>query len=136
MKRRPDWRSRLHEATEALRRAPNIDCGLYVADAILAMTGVDLAAAYRGRYETVEQGVALILADGYADLCAFVAAHLEEVHPSLARAGDVMAFPSGGTGWALGVVNGERVTVWRGLGLGLGTVSRDGAARAFRVPSS
>jgi hypothetical protein len=132
MKRRPDWRSRLATATEAHRRGADGDCGLKVADAILAMTGVDLAAPYRGRYATIAEGIALLAADGFADLCAFAAAHLPEIHPVLARAGDVVAFPSPETGWALGIVNGERVTVWRGDGLG--TVPRESATRAFRVP--
>lgn len=132
MARRTDWRSQLATFVEQRRRADAGDCGLFVADGIMAMTGVDLAARYRGRYATIAEGVELLRADGYADLCAFAAAHLIEVHPSQARAGDVMAFPSVETGWALGLVNGERVTVPRGNGLG--TVSREGATRAFRVP--
>jgi hypothetical protein len=147
MKRLPDWRSRLAAATEAHRRDASGDCALKVADAIAAMTGVDLAAPYRGRYTTIAEGLALLAADGYDDLCAFAAAHLEEVHPSQARVGDVMAFEVDGLvdgavqiagppilpAWSLGIVNGERVTVWRGDGLG--TMPRDLAKRAFRVPS-
>ena len=131
--RRSDWRPRLASFVESRRRDAATDCGLFVADAIVVMTGVDLAASYRGRYTTTAEGVELLKADGFADLCEFVASRLVEVHPSLARAGDVVALRvSAGTGWALGLVNGERVTVLRGAGLG--TVSRDLAERAFRVP--
>jgi hypothetical protein len=129
--RLPDWRTRLSALIEERRRTPAADCGLFVADAVLAMTGVDLVKTYRGRYGSVAQGVALLAADGYADVCDFIGRHFAEIHPSRARAGDIMAFPSDGTGWALGIVNGERVTVLRGSGLG--TVSRDLAARAFEV---
>jgi hypothetical protein len=133
IKRRPDWRPRLATFVESRRREATTDCGLFVADAIVAMTGVDLAAPYRGRYTTTAEGVALLKADGFADLCDFAASRLVEVHPSLARAGDVVALRvSAGTGWALGLVNGERVTVL--YGTGLGTVLRDVAERAFRVP--
>lgn len=136
-RRLPDWRPRLFAAIEARRRVRVDDCALFVADCIMAMTGHDLAATYRGRYGTLAQGVELLRADGHEDLCAFAAAHLPEVAPAFACAGDVMAFdasalPGSVTGWALGIVNGERVTVARGDGLG--TLGRERAARAFRVP--
>ena len=52
--RREDWPSRLAAALEAARDKPfqwgTHDCALWAADVILAMTGVDVAAAYRGAY--------------------------------------------------------------------------------------
>jgi len=132
IRRLPDWRARLSAAIEEKRRASVPDCGLFAADCVLAMTGDDLAERYRGRYASVAQGVELLRADGYADVCDFIGRHLSEIHPSRARAGDIMAFPNDATGWGLGVVNGERVTVPRGNGLG--TVARDLATRAFEVP--
>lgn len=56
MVRYPDWTSRL----ESLLRASvgrkfkygDWDCSLFVADAILEMTGSDMAAPYRGRYSS------------------------------------------------------------------------------------
>lgn len=108
------------------------DCALFVADCLEAVTGVDFAAPYRGLYHTAAAALRVLRDDGYSDLCALVAAHLEEIPPAMARAGDVMAFPAEETDWALGIVNGERVTV---LHLnGLGTVARERAERAFRCP--
>lgn len=135
VKRRKDWRAQLSAVIEDRRRVPFSDknnCGLFLADCVDAMTGVDFALPFRGKYETVAEGILLLRKAGHSDLCAFLAAYLEEVHPSLARAGDVAAFPSEPTGWAGGIVNGERITVMTEKGLG--TVSRDDAMRAFRVP--
>lgn len=130
-----DWRLRLSNVIEDQRRTPFTEennCGLFLADCIAAMTGEDLAVNLRGKFKNRAEALVLLRRAGYPDLCAFLAGHLEEIHPSQARLGDVMAFPTDETGWAGGVVNGERVTV---LGLaGLGTVSRDDAMRAFRIP--
>jgi len=135
MNRYLDWRARLSASIEARRRSLHVyggnDCGLFVADCIAAMTGIDIAADFRGRYDSLASAVTMLQAAGYADLCEVLAARLEEIHPSRARAGDVMAFDSSPTGWALGIVNGERVTVLRPDGLG--TVLRTQAQRAFRV---
>jgi hypothetical protein len=148
IKKRTDWRARLSAAIEEARRRPmevhagdpsrtslvdgsHYHCGMFVADCILAMTGGDLAAGYRGM--TLREAYVTLQADGYADLPAFAAAHLEEIHPSRAVAGDVAMFPTEGTGWGAGIVNGERVTVLRLDELG--TVSLDSAVRAFRVPA-
>lgn len=135
MKRLVDWRSRLSAVIEARRRQPydeRKNCAVFVVDCIEAMTGEDIGAPYRGRFETIEEIVTLIRADGYADMPDFIGNFLEEIQPVQARAGDVMLFAAERTGWAGGIVNGERVTVvsYRGLG----TISRDRAVRAFRIP--
>lgn len=129
------WRRRLAALLEERRRQPASaanNCGFFAADAVLSMTGVDLAAAFRGQtYNTLAEAVAALKAAGHDDICAFAAAHLDECHPVRARVGDLMAFPADETGWALGVVAGERVTVLTARGLG--TVSRLDGRRAFRV---
>lgn len=136
MKRLKDWRARLSDEIERHRRMPydeaQNNCGLFAADCIKAMTGVDLAESLRARFSTLDEALALLRDMGHPDLCAFAAAHLQEVHPVFARAGDVMAFRSEPTGWALGIVSGERVTVQRPDGLG--TLPRSAAEKAFRVP--
>jgi hypothetical protein len=133
--RLPDWRPRLAAAVEARRRRPysaTENCGLFVADCILAMTGTDLAADFREHlFASLDAALDAVRASGHADVCALAAAHLPEIHPSRARLGDVMAFAAPETGWALGIVTGDRVAVLRSDGLG--TVSRDRGARAFRV---
>jgi hypothetical protein len=135
MTRCTDWRSKLSAIVEERRRLPHVygenDCLLFVADCVAAMTGLDIAAKLRGRYDSASSGLSLIHASGYSDLCALLGEFLEEIHPSLARAGDVMAFETPETGWALGMVNGERVTVLHPDGLG--TLLRTQAQRAFKV---
>ncbi len=135
LKRVRDWRARLSDTIEARRRIPfseENNCGLFLADCVEAMTGVDLAANYRGQFRSLAEAIILLRKDGYADLCVFLEKHFDEIPPALARAGDVMAFPTEQTGWAGGIVNGERVTVMSEAGLA--TVSRELATRAFRIP--
>jgi hypothetical protein len=54
--RLPDWQKRLSEYIVRCTYTPfqygSQDCGLFVAGAIEAMTGVDVAAQLRGRYTT------------------------------------------------------------------------------------
>jgi len=109
------------------------NCGLFVANCIRAMTGVDLAYRYRGRFSSLREGLALIREDGYDDLCDLLAARLEEIPAVKAVNGDVMAFSNNLTGWAIGICNGEMVTVLREDGLGV--IRRSVAIRAFRVPA-
>ena len=135
LKRSRDWRAKLSATIEERRRVPfseNNNCGLFLADCVAAMTGVDLAADYRGKFRSTAEAIILLRRAGFADLCAFLTDHLEEIPPAMARAGDVVAFPSDQSGWAGGIVNGERVTVMNERGLA--TVTRDGASRAFRIP--
>ena len=135
LRRARDWRKRLSDVIEERRRVPFTEennCALFMADCVAAITGVDLAADYRGKFKSLAEAIILLRKAGYADLCEFLTQHLDEIPPALARAGDVMAFPPEQTGWAGGIVNGERVTVMSEAGLG--TVSRDLAARAFRIP--
>lgn len=134
MKRFTDWRARLADLIEQRRRVPadgTNNCGLFVADAVLAMTGEDLAEGWRNHYATIADAVAAVRAAGFADVCELAAARLTEIHPSRARHGDVAAIPLNAGAWALGIVAGERVTVLRPDGLG--TVSLDAATRAFQV---
>jgi hypothetical protein len=138
LRKAPNWRARLSETIEAARRKPfagDHHCGMFVADCIEAMTGVDLAAGYRGL--PLVDAYVILRGAGFADLPAFAAAHLEEIHPSRAVAGDVAMFVVDPDAlwrrWAAGIVNGERVTVLRRDGLG--TVPLDLATKAFRVPA-
>jgi hypothetical protein len=56
LRRFPDWQSRLNSYLEARRSAEfhygGHDCCLFTADAILAMTGTDLAANFRHSYRS------------------------------------------------------------------------------------
>lgn len=135
MNRHPSWRTRLGAYLADAARTPFVegrhDCALFAAGAVLAMTGKDPAARFRGRYRTTKGGLRVLRRAGYHDHLALAEAHFEEVPPAFARVGDLAAVP-GADGPALGVVQGERIYVLRPEGLG--SVSLLQATRALRVP--
>lgn len=99
MQRVNNWATRLHlliESSQAVTFAwGQHDCGLFLARAIREMTGVDVAAAYRGTYST-EAGAEAIFLSGFSDLGAFaasiaVANGMPEIDPvAYARRGDAV----------------------------------------------
>ena len=138
MKRIKTWRGALHEAIEQHRRKAfafdsQSDCAMFAADCVLAMTGEDLAADFRGRYSTQTGAIRVLKAEGFNSLADLVASHLEDIHPIRARVGDV-AFISDDSpfGGALGIVIGENVATCHSAGIG--SVPRTLMTRAFRVP--
>ena len=64
----PDWPERLAAFIESRRATPfawgGHDCCLFAADAVLALTGVDRAATWRGRYATEAGAMALLSRPG------------------------------------------------------------------------
>ena len=100
MTRYSDWHGRLDKFLIANRTTPfawgTWDCSLWVASAIEAMTGVDIAADYRGTYST-QTGAAkvCIAACGKPDIASmaeFVAQQngMKEVPPLMAQRGDMV----------------------------------------------
>ncbi len=80
------------------------DCALFVARAVLAVTGRDLRPDWS--YETRADGVRLMRAAGYRDHVAYFRAHcgcLES--PRLALPGDIAVMP----GRSLGILQGRMV---------------------------
>lgn len=132
--RRADWRARLGAYVAAQAGRPfapgRLDCALFVAGAVEAMTGHDPAAKFRGTYRTLAGGARALAAAGFADHVDFVAAHCPEVAPAFAAVGDLAVLP-GGRAPALGVVQGGGVYCLRAGGLAL--VSRLEIQRAFRI---
>ena len=93
------WEARLREAVEAAREKPfewgTNDCALFAADCVRAMTGTDLAAAFRGKYTTASGARRALMRFGEGSLEATVMAVLgEPIVPTLARRGDVVLFQS------------------------------------------
>lgn len=131
------WRARYDALFDRIRRRPfaygEHDCALgLAAAAVEAVTGADVAAAYRKRYHSRIGALRVLRNDGFANLADAVAALLPEIEPARARRGDIAAIPDDGPfGHSLGVVDGERVFVLRETGLG--TVDRAVMTRAFRV---
>ncbi|MCQ0987553.1 DUF6950 family protein [Jiella marina] len=137
MARLPDWPARLHAFIDTVKRREHhygeFDCALGFASGLVdALTGEDPAAPYRGRYTTAVGAVRVMRNEGYQTLADLAGSHLREIHVSEAMLGDLAAVPDESPfGFALGIVNGERLMVLREDGLG----SRDlfSATRAFRV---
>ncbi|TPE47222.1 DUF6950 family protein [Amaricoccus solimangrovi] len=112
IRRRPDWRARLGCYVERVRRSPfaygGLDCALFAAGAVAAMTGTDLAAEFRDSYTTLTGGVRALRREGYMDHVDMARAHFAEIPPSLAQVGD-LAVVQVEDGLALGVVQGARI---------------------------
>lgn len=139
LKRRDDWRAALHAAIAERLDRPfawgRNDGAMFTADLVLAMTGVDLAAAFRGRYRS-ERGAARVMrAAGYTDLVALVAARLPEIQPSRARSGDVAIIgierPGRKPALCLGLFDGGHIRAMAASGAGV--LPFTAAVRAFRV---
>lgn len=107
------WEPRLRLYLEEQRHAPfawgRNDCALFVAGAVAAMTGVDLAAAFRGGYSDARGAAAALKAHGAGTLRATVTALLgPALHPARAMRGDVvecrkaLGVCTGGWFWMVG----------------------------------
>lgn len=136
--RRRDWRRRFETVVDEIKAKPfdwesQHDCGLgLTARLVEAVTGVDHGADYAAAYRTPEQAYRVMKAAGFDSLGDLVASILPEIHPSMARVGDVAAFRTEDRfGYSLGIVNGERVFVLREDGFG--TMDLLQADRAFSV---
>lgn len=112
----PDWPERLAAAVEARTERPfawgEHDCFLFAADVVLAVTGQDPAAAWRGRYASEEEAEALIASLGGRE-AALVAAMAQfgapEIRPTFAQRGDLVLVTIGND-IACGVIlDGDRV---------------------------
>lgn len=136
LKRRHDWRDHLNAYLAEIKSAPIDwgvhDCGVGLASrAIEAMTGVDIAAQWRGRYGSATAALRMLRDDGFVDLEALVCSLLPAVHPSTGQIGDIALMPTADALDALGVVVGDRILVLTGTGIG--TVDLLEAKLAFRV---
>lgn len=131
----PNWRSKLVAMLDAWAERdagePDTNCGIFVADCILAMTGVDHAAGVRGQgFELVDYMRALREA-GFRDAVELAEKRLVEVPASHAQFGDVVAVREGDE-LALGICNGATIAVVRPAG-GIGFLPLTEAVRAFRA---
>jgi hypothetical protein len=100
MTRKPDWQSALSEYLDGCEgtvfKYGRFDCCLFVCDAILAMTGTDVAAAFRGKYSNrIEAIRAIHETTGRKTIQSVVEAvttqfGMKEVNISLAQRGDVV----------------------------------------------
>jgi len=141
----PDWRARLSAYFVAVAARPLVygthDCALFVAGAVEAMTGVDPAARWRGRYESILEGLDLLgqddslgeNADGERDHIHIVKGLFKRVPQAFAQVGDIAVVGVAGQNIpALGIFEGQHIAVLREGGLGM--IPRETAILAYRVP--
>jgi hypothetical protein len=123
MKRHPQWPRRLHQLISSSQEITfawgTYDCGHFVARAIREMTGIDVAAAYRGKYSDEAGAQKLFLqgqhsahpgapTDALGNFAAQIAAenHFPELKPvTLAHRGDVVWVDNRTQFGALGIVD-------------------------------
>ncbi len=142
--RAQDWEQRLHAFIESRRSAPfawgTHDCCIFAADWVLALTGKDIAADFRGKYHDEASCIALLKGMGYADAGAMMLDQLEAkwklpvVPPTFAHRGDLIQVqqPSGPALCVVGL-NGKHAHGVSGSGLVRLRTYWD-ATRAWRIP--
>jgi hypothetical protein len=103
------------------------DCVMMVAGAVEAITGVDHAAEFRGRYSSMAAAKRI----AGKSLLEFVSDRFEKIHPSEAFDGDIAALRQGRE-WAFGIFIGPFIYAQTKQGMGI--LPRSAAKAAFRVP--
>lgn len=136
MKRLTDWRARFCAEMDRQRRAAfewgSHDCstGLALA-AVEAITGRDLRGTW-GEYSTAAGAYKAIRKAGFDNLGDLVASIFPEIHPDMARIGDLGLVPADGEiGAGLCVFDVSGVIVL--MDSGHGRAPREAVTRAFKV---
>lgn len=124
--RLPDWEQRLADYIAGLEGQPfawgKLDCALFFAGAVKAMTGVDPAAEFRGKYTTAPGSVRALKRYGAGDLESTLDAKFETKPAAFLQRGD-------------GVWDGEAVGVCMG-GFALFIGTTEGVDGLYRVERS
>jgi len=135
--RLPTWRARFAAEMDRQRRKAfawgRQDCALgLVTGAIEAITGVDLARGYRGKYRGQAAALRILRNAGCATPGDFAATLLPEIPPALARVGDIGVIEAPGPlGQAFCIVDASSLIVMTDHGHG--RRPRADMIRAFRV---
>lgn len=135
--RLPDWRARLADEMDRQRRDPfawgTHDCALgLAAGAVLAITGTDPGAQWRGRYVSPGGARLALHKAGFSSLADLVASILPEIPPAFADIGDIgMVDADGPLKQALCVVDASGLIVLTETGHG--RRPRADMLRAFKV---
>ncbi|MGH9552310.1 MAG: DUF6950 family protein [Terriglobales bacterium] len=140
MKRVNGWENILSDQIRAAQAKTfkwgTFDCSLWTCDVVFALTGVDLAADFRGKYSTSRAAKEVIKQFAGADLEALAVKRgaefgMEEIDPQLASRGDVVLVRSGRKG--LGIVALDGMCAHCASFRGLARVPRSMWLRAWRV---
>lgn len=105
------------------------DCALFAAGAVEALTGIDPAAEWRGRYDSLAGGLRLMREAGFKDHFAAARSWYPASSPAHALPGDLVVI---GADEALGVIQGELAYVLTEAGIGLVPVDAASALLAVR----
>ena len=140
MKRREDWQGELDRLLTAARDRPfewgKWDCCLFVADAIIAVTGEDVAAGLRARYSSLLEARWILRARfGSASIERSVAklfslAGIREIPPRFAHRGDPVIVRRG-PDFQIGVIGLNGLVVINSETKGLVFVPRSIVTRAW-----
>ena len=106
------------------------DCCLFVADAVEAITGIDAAAPYRGRYSTAAGAYRALKKYGTGAIADAWSAHFTEIPTHEIGRGDVVLFDNAGE-LASAISFGRKL--WAVTDHGLITLPLSHAVRAWRV---
>lgn len=115
--RYPDWQSRFSAVLKEYRQSPFVwgehDCCLFAADMIRAMTGLDPAESFRGRYTTAIEAFVVIEqsgADSFVELVSQVCEQhgFPDIDPAFAQRGDIGITNGPPFGDNLGVCIGQK----------------------------
>jgi hypothetical protein len=139
LSRLPGWRKRYETFIDQVKASPfdweSHECAVaYAGGMVLALTGEDLVAPWRGRFKTRSGALRLLRETGFANLGDLVASLLDEhEHPSRMRVGDIVGIPTDSPfGFSLGICNGGgTILVLREDGMGV--LDQGEASRAWRV---
>lgn len=130
-----DWRKRLDLYLDSIEGTPfqwgAMDCGLFAAGAIHAMTGVDLAADVRGKYKDEAGAEATVKAAGFDDFISLVASRVPAGRLGDAVIGDLVTVEGIYGNAALGIVGGSHVTCMTLRGKSAVPLAK--ASRVFKV---
>lgn len=117
VRRVQDWPTKLEQVINRYRDEPFVwgtfDCCLFVCDCILAMTGVDPAHEYRGKYTSEEDLAGLLAARGENGVPAIAEARCSEfgyepIPVKMAGRGDLIMFDTE-LGPTLGILIDHRI---------------------------
>lgn len=92
------WEQRLWKVTNDLLSEPfawgRNDCCLFASDCIMAVTGEDLGAEFRGTYSTEREAKKILASLDCKNVGDLASRYLPEIKVSLAQRGDIVMMPS------------------------------------------
>ncbi|HXM32290.1 MAG TPA: hypothetical protein VN921_01460 [Chthoniobacterales bacterium] len=141
VKRYDNWPALLDAFVASRREMPFAwgvnDCCLFACDAVLAMTGEDLAETFRGRYSSAREAKRMLQeagAETVGELADMIAADfgLHCIPPLFAQRGDVVLLDRE-HGESLGIVSLHGVDIWAPAEERLAEVPLREGERAWRI---